>query len=63
MEDDEMNKIRMEIIDYISNSNLDENMRNFFIGAILFEKRNNSSQYTARYEAMIEDALKDNDRG
>ena len=54
-----MNKINLEIIDYIQNSDFDENLKQFFINAIIFEIRNpNVSRYTSSYESMIENAIK-----
>lgn len=55
-----MTKINLEIIDYIRSADFDDNLKNFFISAIIFEMRNpNSHRFTAAYESMIESALGD----
>lgn len=53
-----MNKINLEIIEYIKNVDFDENLKQFFIAAIIFELRNmDSNRFTASYESMIENAI------
>ena len=53
-----MSKMNLEIIDYIQNADFDDNLKQFFIKAIIFEKRNpDVSQFTATYEAMIESSM------
>ena len=58
-----MSKMNLEIIDYIQKADFDDNLKQFFIKAIIFEKRNpNVSQFTATYENMIESSM-GNDEG
>lgn len=53
-----MSKMNLEIIDYIQKADFDDNLKQFFIKAIIFEKRNpNVSQFTATYENMIESSM------
>ena len=53
-----MNNLNLEIIEYIDNTDLDENMKVFFKNAIIFEMRNpNAFRFTGDYEKMIEDSL------
>lgn len=55
-----LTKINLEIIDYINSADFDDNLKNFFISAIIFEMRNpNSHRFSAAYESMIESALKE----
>ncbi|SDA65130.1 hypothetical protein [Methanobrevibacter millerae] len=54
-----MTKMNLEIIDYINNADLDDNLKQFFINAIIYELRNqNKTQFTAAYTTMIESAIK-----
>lgn len=54
-----MTKMNLEIIDYINNADLDDNLKQFFINAIIYELRNpNISRFTAVYDTMIESAIK-----
>lgn len=54
-----MTKMNLEIIDYIENAELDENLKEFFINAIIYELRNpDKTQFTATYTSMIESAIK-----
>lgn len=53
-----MSKMNLEIIDYIQKADFDDNLKQFFIKAIIFEKRNpDASQFTATYESMIESSM------
>lgn len=53
-----MSKMNLEIIDYIQNADFDDNLKKFFIKAIIFEKRNpNAGKFTATYESMIESSM------
>lgn len=53
-----MSKMNLEIIDYIQKADFDDNLKQFFITAIIFEKRNpDASQFTATYENMIESSI------
>ncbi|ABQ86899.1 MULTISPECIES: hypothetical protein [Methanobrevibacter] len=53
-----MTKINLEIIDYIREADFDENLKNFFISAILYELRNpEKMHYKASYENMIENVM------
>lgn len=54
-------KINLEIIDYINNADLDDNLKQFFVSAIIFELRNpDAHRFTDRYISMIENAIKMN---
>lgn len=54
-----MTKMNLEIIDYINNADLDDDLKQFFINAIIYELRNpNKIQFTAVYTSMIESAIK-----
>lgn len=58
----QMSKMNLEIIDYIQNADFEDNLKQFFIKAIIFEKRNpNASQFTATYESMIESSMSKNE--
>lgn len=58
----QMSKMNLEIIDYIQKADFDDNLKQFFIKAIIFEKRNpNVSQFTATYESMIESSMSKNE--
>lgn len=53
-----MNKMNLEIINYIQNADFDDNLKQFFIKAIIFEKRNpDASRFTATYDRMIESSI------
>lgn len=53
-----MSKMNLEIIDYIQKADFDDNLKQFFIKAIIFEKRNpDVSRFTATYENMIESSI------
>lgn len=53
-----MNKMNLEIIDYIQNADFDDNLKQFFVKAIIFEKRNpDVSRFTSTYESMIESSM------
>lgn len=53
-----MTKMNLEIIDYIQNADFDDNLKQFFIKAIIFEKRKpDASRFTATYESMIESSM------
>lgn len=53
-----MSKMNLEIIDYIQKADFDDNLKQFFIKAIIFEKRNpNAGKFTATYENMIESSM------
>lgn len=53
-----MSKMNLEIIDYIQKADFDDNLKQFFIKAIIFEKRNpDASRFTATYENMIESSM------
>lgn len=55
-----MSKMNLEIIDYIQNADFEDNLKQFFIKAIIFEKRHHdATRYTATYEAMIESSLEE----
>lgn len=56
-----MSKMNLEIIDYIQKADFDDGLKQFFIKAIIFEKRNpNVSHFTATYENMIESSMTKN---
>ena len=55
-----MSQNKLEIIEYIENSDYDEELKNFFKNAVMYEliypgKRH----FTAKYEKFIEIALED----
>lgn len=53
-----MNKMNLEIINYIQNADFDDNLKQFFIKAIIFEKRNpDASRFTETYDRMIESSI------
>ena len=53
-----MNNMNLEIIDYIQKADFDEELKQFFIKAIIFEKRNpNVGKFTATYENMIDSSM------
>lgn len=53
-----MSKMNLEIIDYIQKADFDDNLKQFFIKAIIFEKRKpDASHFTATYENMIESSM------
>ncbi|WP_405279352.1 hypothetical protein [Methanobrevibacter sp.] len=53
-----MTVIETEIIDYIENSDFDENIKKFLMWAIIDEIRNpNKSRYTQSYENQMEKIL------
>lgn len=55
-----MNKINLEIIEYIQNADFDDKLKNFFINAVIYEMRNpNKHRFTALYESMIDSAMED----
>lgn len=55
-----MTKINLEIIDHIREADFDENLKNFFISAIVYELRNpEKMHYRASYENMIENVMGD----
>lgn len=57
-----MSKMNLEIIDYIQKADFDDSLKQFFIKAIIFEKRKpDASQFTATYETMIESSMGKNE--
>ena len=53
-----MIKINLEIIDYIREADFDDDLKNFFISAIIYEIRNpDKMRYKATYEKLIENAM------
>ena len=53
-----MTKINLEIIDYIREADFGDDLKNFFISAIIYEIRNpNKKWYKATYETLIENAM------
>ena len=53
-----MDKINLEIIEYIQNDDLDENIKSFFINAIVYEMRNpERMRYKETYNSLIERSI------
>lgn len=53
-------KINNDLIDYIRNSNYDENIKNFLIQALLLEfkrEKTNSRNYTNKYDEIIKNYI------
>ena len=55
-----MGRINLEIIEYIQSADFDENLKNFFIKAVIYEMRNpDKYHYKASYESMIDSSMED----
>lgn len=53
-----MDKINLEILEYIDNADFDENVKSFLRSAIIYEIRNpGKMRYKSAYNKMIEDVL------
>ena len=55
-----MSQNKLEIIEYIENSDYDEKLKNFFKNAVIYELMYPGKfQFKAKYEKFIETALED----
>lgn len=53
-----MDRINLEILDYIQDSDLDEHIKSFFIGAIIYEMRNpDKMRFKDSYNSLIESSI------